>query len=239
VSGLLLIAAAGLAVGGSFTNLDRAINVGQPGGSQPGAVESTITTSPWYYRVVDNLTRNGSGNLDMTQFFGVALAVGGALAILAGVLLLLGKGGRPAPARPLGAAAAALLFGAVLTTEMSVVNDLQFDTAVPGGVHSTSFGPAFWLQLAAGVAALTAASLLLFATRLPARREPPDPPTPPYGLPMPYGMPPQYGAPPPYGMPGSAGVPGPSGMSTTGGLPAPGAPPVGEPPAGVPPQPVD
>src|SRR5207302_11507761 len=33
VSGMLLIAAAGLAVGGSFENLDKAIDIGPPGGS--------------------------------------------------------------------------------------------------------------------------------------------------------------------------------------------------------------
>jgi len=86
--------------------------------------------------------------------------------------------------RSLGIVAAALLFGAVLATEMSVLNDLQWDGIPPVGVHRTSLGPGFWLLLAAGVATVAAGSLLVFA-RLEGRVVRVEPPTPPYGFALP------------------------------------------------------
>jgi hypothetical protein len=175
VSGMLLIAAAGLAVGGSFENLDKAVDIGTTGGT----TQQTILTSPWYYRTSGTIP--GALHADLGQFFGVALAVGGLLAILIGVLLLMGHGERRASIRSLGTVAAALLFGAVLATEMSVLNDIQWDAIAPAGVHTTAFGPGFWLLLAAGLATAAAGSLLVFVRR-PARVEPP---TPPYGFSLP------------------------------------------------------
>lgn len=169
VSGLLLIAAAGLAVGGSFANLDRAIDT-----RSDGTPQQTILTSPWYYRTFGTVP--GAQQVSLGQFFGVALAAGGMLAILFGVLLLAGRG----RIRSIAAAAAALLFGAVLATEMSVVNDIQWDALAPPGLHSTAFGPGFWLLLAAGTATAVAGLLLLVSPRRAAHVEPP---TPPYGLP--------------------------------------------------------
>jgi hypothetical protein len=186
---MLLIAAAGTAIGGSFENLDRAIDT-QPG----GVVQQTILTSPWYYRTFGNVP--GTQPVDLGQFFGIALAVGGMLAILCGVLLLLGQGGRLTAVRSLGAAAAALLFGAVLATEMSVVNDIQWDALAPSGEHSTAFGPGFWLLFVAGLATVAAGALLLiYPRRGPRRAARGEPPTPAYGLPAftarPVGEPPQ------------------------------------------------
>jgi hypothetical protein len=181
VAGMLLIAAAGLAVGGSFENLDKAIDTGPPGGSG-GTVQQTILTSPWYYRTSGTIP--GAPHVNLGQFFGVALAVGGLLAVLIGVLMLLGHGGRRVPVRPLGIVAAALLFGAVLATEMSVLNDIQWDGIAPAGVHTTAFGPGFWLLLAAGVATAAAGSLLVFAPR-EGQAVRVEPPTPPYGFLLP------------------------------------------------------
>jgi hypothetical protein len=180
VSGMLLVAAAGLAVGGSFENLDKAIDVGPAGAG--GTVRQTILTSPWYYRSSGSVP--GALHLNLGQFFGVALSVGGLLAVLIGVLLLMGFGGRRAPVRPLGIVAAALLFGAVLATEMSVLNDIQWDGLASAGVHTTTFGPGFWLLLAAGVATVGAGSLLVFA-RSESRAVRIEPPTPPYGFALP------------------------------------------------------
>ncbi|HYS37477.1 MAG TPA: hypothetical protein VEO01_17825 [Pseudonocardiaceae bacterium] len=181
VSGMLLIAAAGLAVGGSFENLDKAIDVG-PAGGAGGTVQQTILTSPWYYRTSGTIP--GALHVNLGQFFGVALSVGGLLAVLIGVLMLMGLGGRRAPIRSLGIVAAALLFGAVLATEMSVLNDIQWDGLASAGVHTTTLGPGFWLLLAAGAATAGAASLLVFARR-EGRAVRVEPPTPPYGFALP------------------------------------------------------
>jgi hypothetical protein len=181
VSGMLLVAAAGLAVGGSFENLDKAVDIGQSGGSG-GTVQQTILTSPWYYRTSGTIP--GALHVNLGQFFGVALSVGGLLAMLIGLLLLMGHGTRRVSIRSLGVAAAALLFGAVLATEMSVLNDLQWDGIAPAGVPTTALGPGFWLLLAAGVGAAAAGSLLVFARR-EGRAVGAEPPTPPYGFSLP------------------------------------------------------
>jgi hypothetical protein len=169
VAGLLLIAATGLAVGGSFANLDRAVE------HLPNGDTQVIVTSPWYYR---------SGpiqSLDLTQFFGAALVVGGVLALVTAALLLTGRTARFAMLRPAGAAAAAVLFGAILATELSVADDLQWDSLGTVGEHVTHPATGFWLLVAAGVAALAAVAFLVAGRSRPTVSRV-EPETPSYGV---------------------------------------------------------
>lgn len=158
VSGGLLVVAALLAVGGSFAWLDRAVdrvdNGPAPG---PGRVDEVAVTGPWHYVV-----SGGDGRVlfQIDQYFGVALVVGGALALAVGLLLVTGQARWRGALRPAGSVAAALLFGAVLTTVMVVLGDQQFDTLVRS-LHVTTPQLGFWLLAAAGVLALVAAPIQL------------------------------------------------------------------------------
>jgi hypothetical protein len=99
------------------------------------------------------------------------------------VLLVAGVGRRTRRLTTWGACAAALLLGAVITTGISVVNDMQFDSYNPGGrfvagAHVTTFGLGFWLELGAAVVALAGLVLLLLRERRV------EPPTPRFGIPV-------------------------------------------------------
>jgi hypothetical protein len=190
-AGIALVAAAGLAVGGSFPNLDRATEQELTDSGAPGNVISTTVTSPWYYR--QEIHGSTPFSFHLTQFFGVGISLGALLAVLCGVLLLIGIGRTSAGLRGWGLASATLLFGALLTTGMSVVDDLQADSAETTAARTTTFGLGFWLLLGAAVVTLVAAALLLPARR--AQRVEPD--TPRYGIPAPaprpgYHAPSQY-----------------------------------------------
>lgn len=176
LAGIALVIAAGLAVGGSFPNLDHAVDKQVNDNGTLGAVDSVINTSPWYYHT--DLPRDPKFSYHLTQFFGIGLAVGAALAVAAAVLLLIGFSRRTTQVRTWGAVAGALLFGALLTTEMSVVNDLQWDAPAPAGAHVTTFGLGFWLLAAAGVVTVVAVVLLLIKERRV------EPPTPRFGIPI-------------------------------------------------------
>jgi hypothetical protein len=179
VAGILLVVAAGLAVGGSFWNLDHAVYRNFDVNNGPLGVISTVDTSPWYYR--SDLLAHPDFSSHLSQFFGVGLVVGAVLALTTAVLLLAGLGRRWPGVRGWGLAGAALLFGALLTTEMSVLNDLQWDGQGPPGSHSTSLGLGFWVLLGAGVATVGVAVLLLFGRG----RGRVEPATPRYGVPTP------------------------------------------------------
>lgn len=160
LAGALLTGAAALAVGGSFASLDRAVAHVGLGGNRTQVVE----TSPWYYR---------AGPVEpfrLDQFFGAALVVGGALALAFGLFLLTGQARRIGAVRPGGVVAAALLFGAVLATVMSVLDDLQWDELAAPGAHVTHPSAGFWLLGVAGLASLAALGFLLAGLGGAARR---------------------------------------------------------------------
>lgn len=190
-AGVALVIAAGLAVGGSFFDLDHATErvLGDNGGA--GQVISTTASSAWYYR--QEIHGSAPFTFHLTQFFGVGLALGALLAVLTGALLLIGVGRSSTRLRGWGLAAATLLFGTLLTTAMSAVNDLQADSAETQATRHTAFGLGFWLLLGAGLVTVAAAALLVFG-----RPQRVEPVTPRYGIPAqpaPSGPQPGYHAP--------------------------------------------
>jgi hypothetical protein len=166
-----LVVAAGLAVGGMFPNLDRAVDHNVNDDNSLGSVFSVTTTSPWYYRMQISSQPRVSPHL--TQFFGIGISLGALLALVAAVFLLL----RPVK-NTYGVGAAAVLFGAVLTTVLSAVNDLQWDKAEAQSGRHTTLGLGFWLLVGAAVVAIVAVVLLLLT---PKRVEPS---TPRFGIPV-------------------------------------------------------
>ncbi len=186
IAGGLLIVGAGLAIGGSFAALDRAVE--QIGGGGGRGLTQTATTTPWHYQVV----APGPGSpvprvvLDIGQYFGIALAAGGLVALLFGLLLVTGQARLRPAIRPAAAAAGALLVGATLATVMVVLGDEQFDNVPAQTVSVTTPQLGFWLVAAAGAVALVTVPLLLvrvdgFATPVAAAAAD-EPETPPYGL---------------------------------------------------------
>jgi hypothetical protein len=180
IPGGLLILGAGLAIGGSFAGLDRAVQ-------RVGGGGTVLTDSaPWHYRVV----APGPGGvprvvLYTAQYFGVALLGGGLLALLFGLLLVTGQARTRPGIRPAAAAAGALLVGATLATVMVVLNDQQFDLVPEQSFTTTTPQLGSWLIAAAGVVALLAVPALLvraswLAAVGAARADDTD--TPPYGL---------------------------------------------------------
>lgn len=200
-AGIALIVAAGLTAGGSFPNLDHAVDH-EVNNGQPGAVDNIVDTGAWYFH--GDTPGHPEFSYHLLQFFGVGLAVGGLLALVAGVLLVFGLGRRLSRLSTWGAVAAAALFGAVITTLMSVVDDIQADNYAPGGSqfvagsHVTTPELGFWLLLGAGVVAIVAVVLLLTKSQRT------EPPTPRYGTPLPAFQPgaPQAPGYPPQQYPG-------------------------------------
>lgn len=188
VAGGLLVVAAGLAIGGSFAALDRAVQ--QIGGGGAGRELTQIqTTSPWHYQVVASGADGAPARdvLDTGQYFGIALVGGGLLALLFGLLLVTGQARLRPAIRPAAATAGALLVGATLATVMVVLGDQQFDTVPAQAVRVTTAQPGFWLAAAAGAVALVSVPLLLarLSGRLPTgsgATTTGDADTPAYGL---------------------------------------------------------
>jgi hypothetical protein len=194
VAGTALVIATGLTVGGMFPNLDHAVDRAVNSDNSPGRIDSVVDTSPWYFHA--DSPGPPTSAIHLTQFFGIGLALGGLLALAVGVSLVLGAGRITRRLTTWGAAAAALLLGAIITTEMSAVNDAQFDDYAPvgsrnaPGSHVTTFGLGFWLLLGAAVVTVVAIVLLLLRDRRP------EPPTPRFGFPAPAPQPPGYPQPP-------------------------------------------
>lgn len=161
ISGGLLIVGAGLAIGGSFADLDRAVQ--RLGFQRAGGPVEIATTSAWHYRVVASTQANPVSRLvlDTGQFFGVALLVGGLLALLFGLLVVTGQARTRLGIRPAAAAAGALLVGATLATAMVVLGDQQFDDVIGQAPSVTTPQLGFWLVAAAGAVALLAVPVLL------------------------------------------------------------------------------
>jgi hypothetical protein len=141
----MLLIGAVLAVAGSFPTLTKSVDA-TSGSSATDTFSNT--DKAWTYTV-----QSSGFNQSELQFLGLPLALGAAIAITIGILLLAGFGARRVPARALGLAGAGALFGTTLTVAMVAVDDGQFDTST----RHTSFGPGFWLVVLSAVAALGAA----------------------------------------------------------------------------------
>lgn len=140
---VMLLIGAVLAVAGSFPTLTK-------------SVDSTTGSADTFTNIDKAWTFTGQSadfNQSNLQFLGLPLALGAAVAITVGILLLTGFGARRVPARALGLAAAGFLFGGTLMVTMVAVDDGQFDTAT----RHTSFGVGFWLVVLSALAALGAA----------------------------------------------------------------------------------
>jgi hypothetical protein len=141
----MLLIGAVLAVAGSFPTLTKAVDT-TSGGSAADSFNNI--DKAWNFS-----TQSSDFSQSELQFLGLPLALGAAIAITIGILLLTGFGARRIPARALGLAGAGILLGATLTVAMVAVDDGQFDTST----RHTSFGPGFWLVVLSAVAALGAA----------------------------------------------------------------------------------
>ncbi|HWE88287.1 MAG TPA: hypothetical protein VG317_02335 [Pseudonocardiaceae bacterium] len=193
---MLLVVGAGLAIGGSFAALDNwALN--EPNSNY----RSTTTVSGWSYR------NQGAGQpvQHEAQWIGVALVVGGVLAIAAAVLLLVTlRRGRPVVGA-LAAVSGAVLFGVALTVGVSVLGDLGFAKATNDYTETVSPGLGFWLILAAGLLGIAAVVLALLTGGSASPGVESEPPTPPQGmpaLPQPQQYPTQHPTQHPYQQPG-------------------------------------
>ncbi|MFE7766109.1 hypothetical protein [Streptomyces sp. NPDC057438] len=157
-AGALLILGALLAVGGSFATLDKSVQY--LGDEKKGQPVYESVAKAWSY--------SNSGVTDapasVTQFSGVPLLLGGLLAVVAGVLLLTGRGRRFPPAPALGIAGGVLLFGTTLTVLTDAFNDTQWD----GDGRTTTFGAGFHLLTVALLLALGATVTSVLALRGPA-----------------------------------------------------------------------
>jgi hypothetical protein len=145
---LLLVAAGGLAVGGSFGTLEEEFE-------RAGAATLTLTYTSW--RLVQGGSFTGALYFHAPRF-GIALVVAGALAIAAGVLLALDIGPL---ARPLAIGAAGLLVGTVWTVGLVVSADVDAVTSGPSLTLHWTIGTGFWLVLAAGALALAGGATTL------------------------------------------------------------------------------
>lgn len=145
---LLLVAAGGLAAGGSFGTLEEEFE-------RAGAETLTLTYTSW------QLVQGGSVTESLyfhAPHFGIPLVVAGGLAILAGVLLSLDL----VPlVRSLAIGAAGLLVGAVWTVGLVVSADVDAVTSGPNLTVSWVIGAGFWLVLAAGVLSLAGGVIML------------------------------------------------------------------------------
>jgi hypothetical protein len=116
------------------------------------------------------------GGLTQCAHDGIPLAVGAALGLVAMLVIVVRRWGRPTQARLLG-----VLAGAVLVTAVSEIwlglhanmRNIAARTAGGPGTFRQTFdlGAGAWLLLAAAVAALVSVQLLL----IPARSAPPPP----------------------------------------------------------------
>jgi hypothetical protein len=145
---LLLVAAGGLAVGGSFGTLEEEFE-------RAGAATLTLTYTSWRLVQGGNVTESLYFH---APHFGIPLVVAGTLALLAGVLLAMDV---DPVVRPLAVGAAGLLVGTVWTVGLVVSADVDAVTSGPNLTLRWVIGAGFWLVLAAGVLALAGAGVLL------------------------------------------------------------------------------
>jgi len=195
VSAGLLVLTGVLAIVGSFLTLDTIATSG-----------STVASSNtgWSFTFLTGSNSTAS----VLQWLGVPLAIGGALAIVAGVMLLVG-GGRPLPlAGPLGIAGAGLTVGATLAALSTVLTDIGItdkQNSINGTVNDRP-GIAFYLLIGSAVCALVVLVMMVSAatraTILAGTTAPLGGPATGYAppvSPMGYGNPPGYPVAPPPG----------------------------------------
>ncbi|HEY0808361.1 MAG TPA: hypothetical protein VGD84_25055, partial [Pseudonocardiaceae bacterium] len=128
VTGGLLALTGVLAIVSSFLTLDSITTSGS-------RVDSSNTG--WTFTFLTGLNSTSSA----TQWLGLSLVIGGALAIVAGAMLFLG-GSRPLPlAQPLAIAGAGLAFGATLTALSTVLTDISLTSKQNSGSGSVADHP--------------------------------------------------------------------------------------------------
>jgi hypothetical protein len=152
-SGLLLIAGGLLAAVGGFLPGFKAVYDGATG----GATAFTSTVTNWTYK-------SGTPGHMVTRvaISGVPLGVASALALVVGLLLLVGLGRRSNPVRAIATAGSAFLFATAVLAALNYVDALRFSKP---DATTGKFEPGFWLITAATVASLVATVLALMSPR--------------------------------------------------------------------------
>ncbi|HEX4725182.1 MAG TPA: hypothetical protein VH333_21915 [Pseudonocardiaceae bacterium] len=170
---MLLCVAGGLAVGGSFGMLEEE-------SEQAGNQTLTLSYTSWH------LTQGGNypGKIYFhAPHFGYPLVATGVIAVIGGLLLVLGRGSLARLAAPIAAVGAGMLVGTVWTMGMVVSADLDAVDKTAGFQLTWTSGIGFWLVLGAGVAAAGGGILALLTMRPRAVRmavaEPDHEPVPP------------------------------------------------------------
>jgi hypothetical protein len=156
-----------LAIVGSFLTLDTIVTS-----------DSTVASSNtgWTFTFLTSSNSTGSA----TQWLGLSLVIGGALAIVAGAMLFL-DGNRPLPlAQPLAIAGAGLAFGATLTAFSTVLTDISITSKQDSrsGTVADHPGIAFYLLI---VSALCAVAVLVVTVRAATRAKTPASTSTPFG----------------------------------------------------------
>jgi hypothetical protein len=177
LSAILLVVAGGLAIGGSFGKLEEETE-------RAGDQNLTLTYTSWRLKQGGNFT-------DTIYFhaphFGIPLVAAGALTVLGGLLLMLGRGRLGTLARPIAVTSAGLLVGTVWTVGLVVSADLDAVTRNQDFELDWTSGIGFWLLVGAGGAAALGGVVALLMNVTPrVTRE--EPPTPRYGFPVIQGM---------------------------------------------------
>jgi hypothetical protein len=185
VAAVALLAAAALALGGTFGTL-YVRELGRP------PITGSFTRTAWV-----QVTATGPQNvLEGSVPVGIPLVVGVVLAAVAALMLVLTRrsAAGPGPGRLVGMMAAGLLVGgvAVIWTEVAAAGS---STVGAGLEQRFEFGAGAWLLLSAGVVAVVAIGLLLVPPRPsayppPAWQGPPPPPPPGWPAPPPWNGPP-------------------------------------------------
>jgi hypothetical protein len=200
----LLVAAAGLAVGGSFGTF----TVQSADFGPDGATLYTQSSTGWTITVTG--LESGTDEWGRPPLNGVPLVVGGVLAVAAAVLLLLrSRGGRLAgAARGLAMLAAALLVGTVAAIWVDLVTSVR--AAVDDGLGwGVEIGVGGWLLLCAALVAVVAGALAATSGTPPGRPAgPPSVAYQQYPAGAPWGPYPQAPGWSPYPQ-GAQGAPGP------------------------------
>lgn len=176
LAAILLVVAGGLAIGGSFGELEEEAE-------RAGNETLTLTYTAWH------LTQGGTYPQPIyfhAPHFGIPLVITGLFTIVGGLLLVFARNRVAKFAKPAAVAAAGLLVGTVWTVGLVVSADLDAVT------HSEDFdltwhsGAGFWLVLVGGIAAMIGGLITLFGNAVLHDRA--EPPTPQFGIPVVYNI---------------------------------------------------